>query len=112
MSTAGAARDDRLVVKFWTEWYCPNCKQSGRTENRGPHVRYHTCPKLRMLSAPMLRAGVKARVTANEREDYEGADAGHVFHDVAGRPVMSIVTEREEGQDCIVFAATATGGFS
>jgi hypothetical protein len=101
---------DPLVVTFWTEWYCPNCKQTGRTSNQGPHVRYHTCPKLRMLSAPMLRAGTKAKVTAREREDYEGADAGHVFHDMNGRPVMSIVTERDEGQDCVVFAATAMGG--
>ena len=86
------------------QWYCPNCHLEDTTREARPHSRMHVCPKLRGLSAPMLPKGTAAKVTANEREDYVGTD--DVFlHD--GRPVMNIVTTRDEGQDCMVFAPTA-----
>ncbi len=54
----------------------------------------------------MVSAGTRAKVTANEREDYIGTE--QVQTDAEGRPVMSIVTEREDGQDVVVFAPTAS----
>ena len=88
-----------------TDWYCPKgCGQTDQTQEPRPHVRYHTCPRSRGLSAPMVPVGVKAKVEIHEREDYVGTE--DVFlHD--GRPVMNIVTTRDEGQDCMVFAPTA-----
>jgi hypothetical protein len=99
-------------LRVWTEWYCPNCKATSRTTNKGPHTRYHTCPSNGMLSAPMVPVGTKAKVEAHEREDYEGKDSGRVFLDVNGRPIMNIETTRDDGTDLIVFAPTATGGAS
>lgn len=95
------------------EWYCPNCGLRDQTREARPHTRYHTCPKLRGLTAPMLPAGTRAKVELREREDYVGRE--HVQLDPErGRPVMSIVTTRDNGQDCMVFAplatATAEGG--
>lgn len=88
------------------DWYCPNCGLTDQTREARPHSRYHTCPKLRGLSAPMLPAGTAAKVEVREREDYIGNEM--VRTDAAGRPIMSIVTTRDEGQDCMVFAPTAT----
>jgi hypothetical protein len=52
-------------------------------------------------------AGTRAKVVAVEREDYIGADAGRVrLHE--GRPVMAVAVTRDEGEDRVVFAPTAT----
>lgn len=91
-----------------TSWYCPNCGKTDQTENSGPHIRYHTCPKLRFLSAPMVRTGTKAKVTIEERQDYVGNELVQLDPEL-GRPVMSITTTRADGSnDVVVFAATAT----
>jgi len=86
-------------------WYCPNCGARDVTREIRPHSRFHTCPRLGMLTAPMLPEGMKAKVEAHEREDYIGSDL--VRTDEDGRPIMSVTTEREDGTDIIVFAPTA-----
>lgn len=91
------------------DWYCPACGLTDQTREFRPHTRFHPCPKLRGLAAPMLPKGVDAKVEVREREDYVGAE--HVQLDPErGRPVMSIVTTRDDGQDCVVFAPKAVGG--
>ena len=87
-------------------WTCPNCPQTDVTHEAQPHTRFHTCAGLKGLTAPMISAGTKAKVTAHEREDYIGNEI--VPLDGEGRPVMSVVTEREDGTDTTVFASTAT----
>lgn len=87
-------------------WECPNCDATDVTRHVGPHSRFHACRGLRGLTAPMVPAGTKAKVTAHEREDYIGGDM--VQTDGEGRPVMSIVTTRDEGQDVTVLAPCAT----
>jgi len=49
-----------------------------------------------------------AEVEAREREDYVGTEK--VQTDEDGRPVMSVVTTRDNGQDTAVYAPVATGG--
>ena len=97
------------LLNFLEKWYCPNC---GKTETipavAGPHSRFHTCPQLAMLTAPMIPEGTAAKVERKDREDYEGADTGHTQVDGNGRPVMSVITTRDEGTDVLVFAPTAT----
>lgn len=97
---------DTPIVTAVHEWYCPNCGATDETTESRPHSRYHTCPKLLMMSAPMLLKGTKAKVEAKEREDYIGNDKVQLFN---GRPIMSIVTTRDNGQDAVVFAPTASG---
>jgi hypothetical protein len=89
-------------------WYCPNCGKTDVTNEARPHSRFHVCPKLAGLTAPMLPAGTAAKVEAIERQDYIGKD--RVQTDENGRPVMSVVTTRDHGQDTAVFAPAATGG--
>jgi hypothetical protein len=86
------------------QWECPNCPAVARTPWDTAN-RFHTCAGLRGLTAPMLRAGTRARVHAVEREDYVGTE--DVRLDADGRPVMAVVTVRDDGQDVTVFAPTA-----
>lgn len=96
------------IVRRFVHWYCPNCQLEDVTHEQRPHSRFHTCPKLGLV-APMLPAGTKAKVFSVEREDYLGTEI--VRRDANGRPKMSVVTVRDDGQDCIAFAplAVATG---
>lgn len=89
-----------------TDWYCPNCGQTDQTREPRQHVRYHTCPKLRFLSAPMYPKGTAAKVELHEREDYVGTEHPQLDPEL-GRPVMNIVTTRDDGTDCMVFAPVA-----
>lgn len=95
-----------FIVSQVNDWYCPNCGKTDQTTEPRPHSRFHTCPKLGFLTAPMLPAGTKAKVEAHLREDYIGNEI--VTLDADRRPVMSIVTTRDNGQDTTVFAGHAT----
>jgi len=89
-------------------WYCPACKAQDVTHEARPHSRFHVCPALRGLSAPMVPAGTAAKVELREREDYVNGDRVQLDPE-RGRPVMSVVTTRDNGQDTTVFAPTAKG---
>jgi hypothetical protein len=100
-----------LVPLLATErrWYCPNCGLEDRTFEARPHSRFHVCKGLRGLTAPMLPAGTKAKVDAVERQDYVGKEDVQLDPE-RKRPVMSVVTTRDDGTDAIVFAPTARTG--
>lgn len=87
-------------------WECPNCTFTDVTFEAEVHTRFHACRGLRGLTAPMVPAGTRAKIEAVEREDYIGTE--QVQLDGEGRPVMSVLTTRNEGQDCTVYAPTAT----
>ncbi|MGR6922559.1 hypothetical protein ACU635_50610 [[Actinomadura] parvosata] len=57
------------------------------------------------LMVPLTPEGVRCDVRAVEREDYVGREL--VQLDGNGRPIMAVITEREDGQDCTVYAPTA-----
>lgn len=87
-------------------WECPNCDLTQVTRGTRPHTRFHACRGLRGLSAPMVPAGTRCKVEARERQDYVGRERVQI--DADGRPIMSVVTIRDDGQDCAVYAPTAT----
>jgi hypothetical protein len=87
-------------------WSCPNCDATDVTREPRPHSRMHACRGLRGLTAPMVPAGTSAKVEAVERGDYVGRDL--VQTDGNGRPVMAVLTTKDDGQDCMVLAPTAT----
>ena len=88
-------------------WECPNCPATSITHEPAPHTRFHECRGLKGLTAPMVPVGTRCKVTAHEREDYINGDDVQV--DADGRPIMSVVTTRDDGQDCTVYAPCATG---
>jgi hypothetical protein len=53
----------------------------------------------------MVPAGTHCKIEVHVREDYVGKEL--VVADASGRPVMSVITTRDDGQDCAVYAPTA-----
>jgi hypothetical protein len=88
-------------------WVCPNCEHTRVTRGIGRQVVIHTCRGLRGLIAPLVQNGVKCKIVARVREDYVGRE--HVQVDGEGRPIMSVVTIRDDGQDCRVLAPVVVG---
>ncbi len=89
------------------EWECPACGKT--TEVPGDYGKVvHRCPKMGGLTTPYVRKGAKAKLSLVMREDYIGSEK--VQTDDEGRPVMAIVTERDNGRDTRVFAPVATVG--
>lgn len=96
------------ILNTQRHWVCPNCTFEDMTQDPRPHSRFHTCKGLFGLSAPMVLKGTRADVRAVEREDYIGNETPQIAPN--GRPVMAVVTERDDGQDAAVFAGLATNG--
>jgi hypothetical protein len=91
-----------------TRWECGHCNARDTTRQAGPHTRFHPCAGLGIV-APMVPEGSGARTVAKEREDYIGSE--QVQTNAAGRPIMSVSTERPDGSnDLVVFAPTARAG--
>ena len=97
--------DVPLLDQAVTRWYCPNCGYT--TVTRGLVVNgMHECAGLHMLMAPLVRAGVKAKVEAAEREDYLNGDQQARGDD--GKPYMNVRLTRDDGEDLWVNAGLAT----
>jgi len=92
------------VLSAETRWTCPNCPTEQVTRNPKTVTLLHPCPKFAGLSVPLVRAGTKAKIVAVEREDYINGDKVFLHQ---GRPVMAVVTTRDNGEDRTVFAPTA-----
>jgi hypothetical protein len=95
-----------LLAPAATRWVCDHCNARDVTTEAAPHTRYHTCPGLKGISAPMVREGDRVKVEVRLREDYVRSE--RVTTDDDGRPVMAVVTTRDDGTDCAVFAPVAT----
>jgi len=89
-----------------TRWYCPNCSRTDVTFGLHPN-RFHECPGLHGLTAPFVREGVRAKVSAGQREDYLNGEVQATGDD--GKPYMNVRTTREDGEDLAVNAGLATG---
>lgn len=92
-----------MILNAEQHWVCPNCDHAEVTA--GADNRFHSCPGLTGLLAPMVLDGVRCGVRAVVREDYVADE--DVRYDGDGRPVMSVVVDRDEGQDCVVYAPAA-----
>lgn len=92
-----------VVLQAEQRWVCPNCPAAARTV--GQPNRFHECPALGGLTAPLVLEGVDCKVVAVEREDYL---SGEDVRWANGRPVSAVRVERADGSnDCIVYAPTA-----
>lgn len=94
-----------LLQPVERRWACPNCATTSVTREVRPHTQMHACAGLVGLTAPMTPAGMKCKVVAVEREDYVRDEL--VRTNAEGRPIMAVVTVRDDGQDCAVFAPRA-----
>jgi len=98
-----------LLKVPYEDWQCPNCGLSERIQALPPNAtRFHTCPKLHMLTAPLVRTGSDCTVEAVDREDYVGREIIHQADD--GRAYMSVRTRYADGhEDLAVNAPVAQG---
>lgn len=95
-----------VLLRAEQHWECPNCTMTQVTRESRPHTRFHACRGLLGMTAPLVPAGTRCKVEAVVREDYVNGD--DVWYDGEGRPIMSVVTTRDEGNDVAVLAPTAT----
>jgi hypothetical protein len=97
------------LIYAYQDWECPECGMEERTPPLPPNAtRFHTCPRLHMLTAPLVRAGSDCKLVANEREDYLGEEIQRTGDD--GKPYMNVHTEHADGHnDLAVFAPVARG---
>lgn len=95
------------LIHAYQDWYCPNCGLTDRTPPMVPNAtRFHTCPKLHMLTAPLIRAGSDCKVVAVERGDYLRDAEQRTGDD--GKVYMGVQTIRADGSnDVAVFAEPA-----
>lgn len=94
-----------LLVTF-TDWYCPNCGITlSAPEPPAGQVKFHVCGSLHGLTAPLIRAGIRCKVEAEERADYLNGEIQATGDD--GRPYMAVRTTRDDGEDLIVNAGLA-----
>jgi hypothetical protein len=99
-----------LLVTY-ESWYCPNCTVTDQCAPLPPGAsRFHTCSGLHMLTAPLVRAGVRCKVTAEEREEYLNGAVQNTGDD--GVPYMAVRTTRDDGVDLAVNAELAQGRMS
>lgn len=96
------------ILSARTEWICPNCKAEDVTNELRVHTRMHTCPKLGMLTAPMVPKGMDCKVVAREREDYQGNEI--VTKDENGKAIMLIETVRADGSNDVAWLAPCVRG--
>lgn len=89
------------------EWRCPGCGFELAVDKPATVTPYHPCSKAGGLKVPMVLAGVRAKLTVVERGDWVGGDT--VTLDSAGRAVQAVITTRDDGQDCTVYAPLAKG---
>lgn len=92
-----------MILSAEQHWVCPNCPATAVTV--GQPNRFHTCPGLHHIQAPLVLAGVRCKVIAVEREDYVGRE--DVQYDSQGRAIMAVRTVRDDGTDLAVLAPTA-----
>lgn len=95
-----------MIVLPPTVWVCANgCGAADRTPGSVPN-RFHSCTALSGMLSPLVPEGTSCKVEAREREDYVGRE--RVQYNGDGRPVASVVTTRDDGEDCVAFAPCAT----
>ena len=89
-------------------WECPNCDLTEVTQPLPPGAsRFHPCPGLHGLIAPLIRAGLHCKVEAEERQDYLAGEIQR--HGDDGRPYMAVRTTYADHDDLAVNAGLARG---
>jgi hypothetical protein len=78
-------------------WSCPNCWVNVWLPLPPPgQAKFHVCPGLHGLTAPLIRDGDRVRVTAEERQEYLGREV-QATGDDDGKPYMAVRTEHDDG---------------
>jgi hypothetical protein len=94
------------LLAVMADWYCPNCGITLTAPVPPPgQSKFHVCGSLHGLTAPLIRAGVRAKVEAEERQDYLNGEIQAMGDD--GKAYMAVRTTRDDGCDLAVNAGLA-----
>lgn len=96
--------DKGVLLDATQYWECVSCARQHVTTQAGVLTPLHQCPVHHGAWVPFVPAGTKANLRINERQDYIGTDTPTTDED--GRIIQSVTTEREDGEDCHIFAPT------
>lgn len=88
-------------------WQCPHRHCSSWATTRDDKVPMHNCAQTRGLLVPLVPVGQRGEHRVVERGDWVGNEQVQLDPEKQ-RPVMSVVTVTDRGQDCTVYAPTAS----
>lgn len=91
-----------------SRYECKTCNRRFETREPRTRVPMHPCAGRAGILTPMVLEGGSVKIETVERQDYVGKDV--VTRDDNNRPIMAVVTTRDNGQDCTVFAPCASAG--
>lgn len=94
------------ILSAEQSWACPNCETTDVCTVKPGQSRMHNCPGLKGLTAPLVPAGTRCKVEADEWHDYVRHD-NSVMHDAEGRAISAVKVTRDDGEDVVVFPQTA-----
>lgn len=93
-------------VTLRRRWHCVGKFCDSKASTVDGKTPMHPCRAAGGLMVPLVPEGTAGKLEAVERGDWVGAEL--VQTDAEGRPVMSVVTTRDDGMDCTVYVPTAT----
>ena len=102
--------DVPMLGRQYEDMHCPNCGLGERVSPPLPpgSSRYHNCPRMHGLSAPLIPVTMDAKVEAVEREDYLRSEVQTTGDD--GKAYMAVKTTYADGRnDMAVNAPLARG---
>jgi hypothetical protein len=100
-----------VLLRALVDWHCPNCRIELMAPVPPPgQVKFHVCPSLHGLTAPLIRQGVACKVEAEERQDYLNGEVQAMGDD--GKAYMAVRTTRDDGCDLAVNAGLAQARIS
>lgn len=94
------------IILGMTRWECPNCDTKDVHNVKPGQQRMHDCPGLKGLVAPLVPEGQRCKVESEQWQDYVRHDDA-VRHDSTGTPISAVRVTREDGDDLVVFPASA-----
>lgn len=101
-----------IAIDMDRRWQCNSCGRLHVTQasNEGVQTPMHQCAALAGTWVPFVPGNTDGVLRLEVRQDYVGKDTP--FVDANGRPIMSVYTMREDGEDCHILAPTINAIFS
>ena len=109
MNRATGSPGSGVVFIVEKRWHCPACGRLHKTLKPQWSTPLHRCKELHGAWVPFVAQGTEAHIRVNEREDYVGNDVPTTDSD--GRPIMSVTTERKDGEDTHIFVPNIQRSF-
>lgn len=103
-ASTSSAHNAGIVVDMDRNWQCNSCGKLHVTRATGQVVTpMHQCASHAGTWVPFVPAHDKGVLRIEERQDYIGPNSSVLF-DANGRAIMSVYTQRDDGEDVHIHA--------